>query len=59
VLDGDVAVITMDLRTLALKRTYPVDFAESVDLPLAVGLVWAINFANLRRIGAMGNAAAG
>ena len=57
VLDGDVAVITMDLTNLALKRTYPVDIAETVDLPLAVGLVWAINFAHLQRIGAMGAAA--
>ena len=47
----------MDLTTLALKRNYPVDIAESVDLPLALGLVWAINFAHLQRVGAMGAAA--
>jgi hypothetical protein len=58
VLDDDAAVVTLDLTTLPLKRNYPVDIAESVDLPLALGLVWAINFAHLQRVGAMGAAAA-
>ncbi len=59
VLEDDMAVVKMDLTTLPLKRNYPVDIAESVDLPLALGLVWAINFAHLQRVGAMGAAAAG
>ena len=58
VLEDDVAVVKLDLTTLALQRNYAVDIAESVDLPLALGLVWAINFAHLQRIGAMGAAAA-
>jgi hypothetical protein len=59
VLENDVPIATMDLKTLPLKRTYPVDIAESVDLPLAIGLVWAINFAHLRRVAGAGAAAAG
>jgi hypothetical protein len=58
VLEDDVAVVTMDLTTLPLKRNHPVDIAEGVDLPLALGVVWAINFAHLQRVGAMGAAAA-
>lgn len=59
VLDGDVAVVTMDLTSLVVKRDYPVDIAEGVDLPLALGVVWALNFAHLQKSGAMGAAAAG
>ena len=59
VLEHGVAVVKMDLTTLALKRNYPVDISESANLPLVVGLVWAINFAHLQRVGAMGAAAAG
>jgi hypothetical protein len=58
VVEDDVALVTMDLTTLPLKRNYPVDIAEGVDLPLALGVVWAINFAHLQRVGAMGAAAA-
>ena len=58
VLHEDVAIAKLDLTTLALKRNYPVDIAESVDLPLALGVVWVINFAHLQRIGAMGAVAA-
>ena len=57
VLDDGVPIAKLNLTTLALKRNYPVDIAESVDLPLALGLVWAINFAHLRKIGAAGAAA--
>jgi len=57
VLENDVPIAKMDLQTLALKRTYPLDIAESVDLPLAMGLVWAINFAHLRRVSGAGAAA--
>ena len=57
-LADDVAVVTLDLTTLALQRNYAVDIADSVDLPLALGLVWAINFAHLQRLGAMGAVAA-
>lgn len=59
VLDDGVVVVKMDLTTLPLKRNYPVDIAESADLPLALGLVWAINFAHLQRVGAIGAAGAG
>lgn len=58
VLEDNVAIVKLDLTTLALQRNYAVDIAESVDLPLALGLVWAINFAHLQRIGAMGAVAA-
>ena len=57
VLENDVPIAKMDLKTLALKRKYPLDIAESVDLPLAMGLVWAINFAHLRRVSGAGAAA--
>jgi hypothetical protein len=33
-------------------------FEFAKDLPLALGLVWVINFAHLQRLGAMGAAAA-
>lgn len=58
VLEDGAPIVRLDLTTLALKRNYPVDIAESVDLPLALGLVWAINFAHLRKIGAAGAVAA-
>ena len=57
-LADDVAVVTLDLTTLALQRNYAVDISEGVDLPLALGLVWAIDFAHLQRISAMGAVAA-
>ena len=50
VLEDDVPIAKLDLTTLALKKKDPVDIAESVDLPLALGLVWAINFAHLQRV---------
>jgi len=58
VLEDDVPIAKLDLSTLALKKQYPVDIAESVDLPLAVGLVWAINFNHLTRVAATGGLAA-
>ncbi|MBK9179894.1 MAG: hypothetical protein IPM45_10075 [Acidimicrobiales bacterium] len=58
VFEGDVPIAKMDLKTLALKHEYPVDIAESVDLPLALGLVWAINFAHLQRVAGAGAGAA-
>jgi hypothetical protein len=58
VLDDDVPIVKVNLTTLALKRNYPVDIADGVDLPLALGLVWAINFAVLRKMGAAGAVAA-
>ena len=56
VLEDGVPIVELDLTTLVLKRNYPVDIAERVDLPLALGLVWAINFAHLRKMGAAGAA---
>ena len=56
-LEADVPIAKLDLTDLALKKTYPVDIAESADLPLVLGLVWAINFAYLQRVGAAGGAA--
>jgi hypothetical protein len=58
VLDDGVPIVRADLKTLALKRCYPVDIADSVDLPLAVGLVWAINFTHLQLVAGGGAAAA-
>ena len=58
VLDNDVPIAKLDLSTLALKKQYPVDIAESVDLPLALGLVWAINFNYLQTVAAGGGLAA-
>ena len=58
VLENGVPIAKLDLTDLALKKKYPVDIAESVDLPLALGLVWAINFAYLQRAGAAGGVAA-
>ena len=58
VLADDVPIARMDLKTLPLKRHYPVDIAEVVDLPLAMGLVWAVNFSHLRRVAAAGAGAA-
>jgi hypothetical protein len=59
VLEDDVAVLKMDLMTLTPQRSYPVDISGSVDLPLAVGLVWAINFAHLREAYQMSGGGAG
>ena len=58
VLENDVPLAKLDLTDLALKKKYPVDIAESADLPLVLGLVWAINFAYLQRAGAAGGVAA-
>ena len=58
VLEDDEPIARMDLRTLPLKYRYPVDIAEAVDLSLAMGLVWAINFSHLRRVAAAGAGAA-
>jgi hypothetical protein len=58
VLEDDVPIAKLDLTDLALKKKYPVDIAESVDLPLALGLVWAINFAYLQTVAAGGALAA-
>jgi hypothetical protein len=58
VLDNDVPVVRADFTTLPLKHRYPVEIADGVDVPLAVGLVWAINFAHLQRISGAGAAAA-
>ena len=58
VLESDVPIAKLDLTDLALKKKYPVDIAESADLPLVLGLVWAINFAYLQRVGAAGGVAA-
>jgi hypothetical protein len=58
VLKDDEPIARMDLRELPLKRHYLVDIAEGVDLPLAMGLVWAINFSHLRRVAAAGAGAA-
>ena len=57
-LDDDVPIAKLDLTDLALKKKYPVDIAESVDLPLALGLVWAINFTYLQTVAAGGGLAA-
>ncbi|MCU0309940.1 MAG: hypothetical protein MUE36_03240 [Acidimicrobiales bacterium] len=57
VLDGDEPIARMDLRDLPLKRRYPVDIVEGVELPLATGLLWAINFSHLRRVSGAGAAA--
>ncbi len=54
VLADDVPIAKMDLKTLPLQYRYPVDLVEGVDLPLAMGLVWAINFSYLRRVAAGG-----
>jgi hypothetical protein len=54
----EAAVARMDLTALVLKRHYTVDIADSVDLPLILGVVWAINFAHLRKGGAAGAVAA-
>jgi hypothetical protein len=59
VLEHDGPIARMDLKDLPLKHRYPVDVAEVVDLPLAMGLVWAINFSHLRRVAAGAGAAAG
>ena len=56
--EDDVPIAKLDLTDLALKKKYPVDIAESADLPLVLGLVWAINFAYLQRAGAAGGVAA-
>ena len=58
VLEDDVPIAKLDLTDLALKKQYPVDIAESVDLPLALGLVWAINFNYLQTVAAGGGLAA-
>jgi len=58
VLEDDEPIARMDLRTLPLKYRYPVDVAEVVDLPLALGLVWAINFSHLRTVARAGAGAA-
>jgi len=58
VLESDVPIVRADLKTLPLKHRYPVDIGESVDVPLAVGLMWAINFAHLQRVAGAGAAAA-
>ena len=58
VLENDVPVVKLDLTDLALKKKYPIDIAEGVDLPLALGLTWAINFAYLQRVSAAGGIAA-
>lgn len=58
VLDDDVPVVRADLTTLALQHRYPIEIADGVDVPLAVGLVWAINFAHLQRVSGAGAAAA-
>ena len=58
VLEDDVPMAKLDLTDLALKKKYPVDIAESADLPLVLGLVWAINFAYLQRAGVAGGVAA-
>lgn len=58
VLENGVPIVRADLKTLPLKHRYPVDIAEGVDVPLAVGLVWAINFAHLQRVAGAGAAAA-
>ena len=50
VLENDVPVAKLDLKTLPLKYQYPIDIAEGVDPSLAVGLAWVINFSHLRRV---------
>ncbi len=57
VLDDGEPIARMDLKDLPLKRRYPVDIAEGVDLPLAMGLLWAVNFSHLRRVAGAGAAA--
>jgi uncharacterized protein YxjI len=54
VLEGDEPIAKIDLKTLPLHYRYPVDIAETVNLPLAIGLLWAINFSHLRRVSAAG-----
>jgi hypothetical protein len=58
VLDDGAPVVRADLKTLLKQRCYPVDIADSVDLPLAVGLVWAINFTQLQLVAGAGATAA-
>jgi hypothetical protein len=58
VLENDAPIAKLDLTDLALSKKYPVEIAESADLPLVLGLVWAINFAYLQRVGAAGGVAA-
>lgn len=58
VLDNDVPIVRADLTTLAMKHRYTVDISDVVDVPLAVGLLWAITFAHLQRISGAGAAAA-
>jgi len=59
VVGGDgVGFASLGRCDLALKKQYPVDIAASVDLPLALGLVWAINFNYLQTFAAAGGVAA-
>lgn len=58
VTENDATIAKMDVKALALKPRYSVDIAENVALPLAAGVVWAINFAHLRRVAAAGAGAA-
>ncbi len=59
VFQNETPLAKMDLKTLPLKHHYPIEIAEGVDLPLAVGLVWAINFSHLRRVAGAGAGAVG
>lgn len=57
-LQDEQPIAKMDLRDLPLKHRYLVDIAEVVDLPLAMGLVWAVNISHLRRVAASAGAGA-
>ena len=58
VLESDVPVAKLDLKTLPLKYQYPIDIADGVDPSLAAGLAWVINFSYLRRVAGGAGAAA-
>jgi uncharacterized protein YxjI len=58
IIEGEEPIVRMDLKSLPLHKEFTVDVADGVDVPLAVGVAWALNLAVLQRIAAVGGATA-
>lgn len=58
IIEGEEPIVRMNLNSLLLHKEFTLDVAEGVDIPLAIGVAWALNLAVLQRVAGIGGAVA-
>lgn len=56
ILEGENPIVQMDLESLLLHKRFSIDITDGVDIPLAIGVAWALNLAVLQRTASAGGA---